>query len=96
MERGGRWWTLGACVDNPEFVSFPDGNQKEEIQQSKKICKDCVVKAECWAYAYLNQIKEGIWGGTLSQEDRNLMAGLLGISFSTSWDDLLDRLQPKD
>ena len=72
------WYLEGACIDNPDFVDFPSLKETRVINASKKICRGCPVRKECWADAYAGHIDEGIFGGSLPQE-RRLMGALLNI-----------------
>lgn len=90
-----KWWMDALCRDNPDFFDFPDLDEKEQISKSRKICNQCPVKAECFVSAYRDQTREGLWAGTLTIEDRNLVASISGISLTVSFDDSVDKMRQK-
>lgn len=67
------WWReFGACTKaDPELFYAERG---ESSRVARAICKTCDsgIRAECLAYALLNNEKFGIWGGTSERERRKL------------------------
>jgi WhiB family redox-sensing transcriptional regulator len=84
------WWKDGACVNDSAFLDFPKLNQTKEIQYSKSVCRNCSVRAECLAFAVINDLDEGIWGGTLLKSERQLMFGILNIPPGTQFEVIVD------
>jgi WhiB family redox-sensing transcriptional regulator len=86
------WKSLGACLGDTQFQDFPDRSNKKEVEYAKGVCRTCSVRPECLAYAYLHDIREGIWGGTF-HEGRMLLGSILGLSKSMKLSDLADTLR---
>jgi WhiB family transcriptional regulator, redox-sensing transcriptional regulator len=89
---GEAWKALGACSGDSQFEDFPDRSDKKEVEYAKGVCRTCSVKPECLAYAFLHDIREGIWGGTF-HEGRMLLGSILGLSKSMRLDVLSDMLR---
>jgi DNA-binding CsgD family transcriptional regulator len=69
---GTNWQTAGLCLKDPELF-FPEGGPA--IEEAKKTCRACPVRAECLAYALDNNERFGIWGGLSERERRRLRKG---------------------
>lgn len=62
-----RWMDNGNCqTETDRQIFFPIIGGRMDI--GKEICRLCVVKDECLEYALVNNINEGIWGGTSGRE----------------------------
>lgn len=64
------WMLRAKCrgIDPAEF--FPsDGTG---VDKARRLCEQCVVKAECLEYALENRIEHGVWGGTSERERRRI------------------------
>lgn len=67
------WFELAACRGmNPELF-FPA--RGESVAQTKAVCRECDVQAECLAYAMNTGEHHGMWGGFSERERRRLRAG---------------------
>ncbi len=56
------WMLDAACLEHPELSWFP--GPREPDQAARDVCRDCLVRVECAAYA--SSVPggiEGIWGG---------------------------------
>ena len=60
----------GRCFDRPELnrLFFVGEDKVKQVAKAKKICKDCPVIKACRAYAIVNRIEFGIFGGMTSFE----------------------------
>lgn len=88
-----QWRWTGSCSEDKDFVDFPDKKtQSKEIEYSKSVCKQCPVRHECYTYALVNDIREGIWGGTF-YEERSLINSIIGIHSSMPFDEIIIRLK---
>lgn len=72
------WMDDAACKDEPQETFFPpsEGTPKDQPNhpmwaRGKAICQACPVRAECLAYALLNE-DYGLWGGRTSRERRQI------------------------
>lgn len=64
-----KWWKDAACgEDNSIPTFFPNLKDEKAVRELKKICRTCSVRPECFAYAYVNEEEEGVWGGGLYKE----------------------------
>lgn len=63
------------CGDDPElFHPIGEGPAfAEQIARAKDVCRACPVRAACLAEALDNRELEGIWGGTVAGERRELL-----------------------
>jgi WhiB family redox-sensing transcriptional regulator len=78
------WYADAACREHPdlEFVLLPLGTGSVEIEQRKAICRRCLVREECLAYALADPSLDGVWGGTTKPERAILRSS--GARFSPS------------
>jgi len=52
---------------------FPErGDSKKVSIRARKFCEGCEVIDECLHYALRNNITEGVWGGTIANDRREL------------------------
>lgn len=56
------WRELRACKDKDVSFFFP--TNKGGAKKAMKVCETCPVKLACLEFAIVNQIMDGIWGGT--------------------------------
>jgi WhiB family redox-sensing transcriptional regulator len=72
-------WSLAKCPERSDVVWFPErGTTRQEIQQTKAVCRSCSIRHECLVTAYQNDETVGIWGGALAQ-DIHRFAALAGL-----------------
>ena len=67
------WRSLAACNDYDHELFFPAGDTGAaavQIQEAKRVCDSCVVKADCLVFAVETNQVNGVWGGTSEQERR--------------------------
>jgi WhiB family redox-sensing transcriptional regulator len=71
------WYADAACGEHPdlEFVLLPLGTRSVEIEQRKAICRGCLVREECLAYALADGSLDGVWGGTTKRKRQELRGG---------------------
>jgi len=58
------WMLRGACVGVAREVMF----EEQSIDDAKRLCALCPVRAECLAYAVEHEIEYGVWGLTTWEE----------------------------
>ncbi len=56
------WQADGACLEHPELTWFP--GRGEDSEPAKVVCRGCLVRAECLAYALADRDLLGVWGAT--------------------------------
>lgn len=61
-----------ASVDDPELFFPTAGNEAEAARETERICRGCVFKAPCAAWAVTHPTEEGIWGGLTERQRRRL------------------------
>ena len=65
------WMVDGACRGlNPRLFYLDRGDDSEP---AKRVCRDCVVQAQCLAHALTEGEKFGVWGGATERERRRLL-----------------------
>lgn len=65
------WRTEAACADQPTSLFFAGERASNTYyNEAKEFCKRCEVRTECLAYALLNGIENGLWGGLTPIERR--------------------------
>ncbi|MGH9195474.1 MAG: WhiB family transcriptional regulator [Acidimicrobiia bacterium] len=67
------WRNRAACreVSDPDLF-FPIGNTGpalDQIEEAKKVCRECRVRKDCLAWALATGQDNGVWGG-LSEDER--------------------------
>ncbi|HEX3964267.1 MAG TPA: WhiB family transcriptional regulator [Trebonia sp.] len=69
-DTGRTWSARGRCVQADSELFFPlrDGFGIE----ARVICRSCVVRLPCLAYAVIADERYGIWGGLDARERHNL------------------------
>lgn len=65
------WMQVGLCKSVPPSTFFPSDGVG--VEQARKICAECPVKAPCLEYALFNRIDHGVWGGTSERERRRIL-----------------------
>lgn len=66
----GIWRRDAACADHEPEMWFPGRGQ--DARPARAICGECLVSADCLAYAMDNAIKHGMWGGLSERQRRKL------------------------
>jgi WhiB family redox-sensing transcriptional regulator len=65
------WRAAGACAAvDPDlfFPSSPTGFGAAQLEQARRLCRDCPVQRQCLAEAMKMGDVEGIWAGTTQAE----------------------------
>lgn len=62
-----RWQDRALCAGTDPELFFP--GRGASSKEAKKVCRGCVVRAECLDYALAADERYGVWGG-LSERDR--------------------------
>lgn len=73
------WHADGACVDHPDLAPdawFP--RRGESAAAAQDVCRRCLVRVECAAYALADQVEHGVWGSTTPRQRRRAQA--LGLT----------------
>jgi WhiB family redox-sensing transcriptional regulator len=69
------WRSRSACLDeNPELF-FPVGTTGPavtQVDEAKRICGGCEVRAQCLEWALQENQDHGVWGGLSEDERRSL------------------------
>lgn len=69
------WRNRAACrTEDPELF-FPRGNTGPalwQIEEAKKVCRQCDVREKCLDWALTNDQDHGVWGGMSEDERRAL------------------------
>ena len=66
------WRHRAACLSEDPELFFPIGNTGPalaQIEEAKKVCARCEVRAECLAWALEAGQDHGVWGG-MSEDER--------------------------
>ena len=71
LEKDLEWTEKALCAETNPEVFFP--SMGGSIAEAKKVCKRCIVQAECLTYALDHSERFGIWGG-LSDRERAKLA----------------------
>jgi WhiB family redox-sensing transcriptional regulator len=69
-EPGLPWQAFGECQYTDPEAFFPE--KGGSIREAKRICRSCLVRAECLEYALANSERFGIWGGTSERDRRKI------------------------
>jgi len=65
------WRAAGACLTADPDLFFPVsacGPAARQAERALRICAGCQVRPQCLEFAMRTGEKEGIWGGTTSEE----------------------------
>lgn len=74
------WHADGACVDHPDLAPdawFP--RRGESAAAAQEVCRRCLVRVECAAYALAERVEHGIWGATTQRQRRRAHAAGLTV-----------------
>jgi WhiB family redox-sensing transcriptional regulator len=67
------WHEDIACRDADPDLFFPIGTTGpalRQMEEAKRICRDCPVQIQCLGWALENGAADGVWGGTTPEERR--------------------------
>jgi len=67
------WRVRAACRATDPDLFFPvgvAGPALAQIEQAKRVCRRCLVQAECLVWAVSHRVVDGIWGGKTAGERR--------------------------
>jgi WhiB family transcriptional regulator, redox-sensing transcriptional regulator len=67
------WHEDIACRDADLDLFFPigiTGAALRQMEEAKRICRDCPVQIQCLGWALENGAADGVWGGTTPEERR--------------------------
>jgi WhiB family redox-sensing transcriptional regulator len=64
------WQERALCAQTDPEAFFPE--KGGSIRSAKKVCKSCLVTAECLEYALAHDERFGVWGGLSERERRKL------------------------
>lgn len=59
----------GRCAGLKQELFFPEKGNRSN-QEAKRVCRACLVRWECLAYALKHDERYGIWGGFAEKERR--------------------------
>jgi WhiB family redox-sensing transcriptional regulator len=59
------WFDDANCKDVGDDPFFPERNTPDAYDEARKFCGPCPVRDECRHYAYVNNIRDGMWGGVV-------------------------------
>ncbi len=69
------WRKQAACRDTDPDLFFPVGTTGlavDQIEEAKRVCRDCEALALCLEFALATNQEAGVWGGTSEEERRKL------------------------
>ena len=69
------WRDHAACRDTNPDLFFPVGTTGpaiEQIDQAKKVCRECPSQSACLDFALVTNQDSGVWGGTSEEERRKI------------------------
>jgi WhiB family redox-sensing transcriptional regulator len=69
------WQDRALCAQTDPEAFFPE--KGGSTREAKRVCRGCVVKAECLDYALETDQGFGIWGGFSERERRRLKRGAI-------------------
>ena len=69
------WRSEAACLDveDPE-IFFPIKKSQKAAKAAKELCKRCVSRDDCLAYALEHEEPFGVWGGLTEDERKRLLS----------------------
>ena len=71
------WRKRSLCTRESPDLFFPVGNGEGaqlQVQEAKRVCRDCEVREPCLSWALDAGVKDGVWGGLDEEERRGLLA----------------------
>ncbi|HYU38871.1 MAG TPA: WhiB family transcriptional regulator [Acidimicrobiia bacterium] len=66
-----QWMLEAKCRGRAPQDFFPSDGVG--VDQARRICADCPVKAPCLEYALTYRIDHGVWGGASERERRRIL-----------------------
>lgn len=75
------WRNEAACRDEDPELFFPIGDTGPalvQIEDAKRVCRTCVVAADCLEWALETAQEAGVWGGA-SEDERRVMRRRLRV-----------------
>jgi WhiB family redox-sensing transcriptional regulator len=73
------WRDAAACGRADPELFFPvgaTGPALRQIDEAKRVCRSCPVRAPCLAWALDHDVTAGVWGGTTEEERHAIQRGL--------------------
>jgi WhiB family redox-sensing transcriptional regulator len=64
------WTLLALCAEVGDDFWFPE--KGGSTREAKRVCRSCLVRADCLEYALDNDERFGIWGGMSERERRKV------------------------
>ena len=87
------WREHAACLDEDPNLFFPDGERghapMNQMELAREVCKRCPVRLDCLEGAFVQNITDGMWGGTTPEERRSIKRR--GVVTTLTLDDI-DRI----
>ena len=68
----GSWRHAAACAGQDPDLWFPGSGQVTVAAAALAVCQECPVRAACLEFALTQNMKDGIWGGTVPRTRRGL------------------------
>lgn len=62
------WHRDAACLEHGELTWFPERHETTVMRAAIAVCRRCLVRAECLAFALEVPDTAGVWGGTTSRQ----------------------------
>jgi WhiB family redox-sensing transcriptional regulator len=69
-----QWMRDALCHEHPELSWFPVPGPSADNDGPRSICRRCLVRLDCLAYALEHKMNYGIWGGMTALDRRHLLA----------------------
>ena len=66
-----QWMLSAACRGHTPEEFFPSDGVG--VDEARKVCAECPVRAECLEYALTYRIDHGVWGGASERERRRIL-----------------------
>jgi WhiB family transcriptional regulator, redox-sensing transcriptional regulator len=82
------WREDVACRDADPDLFFPISTTEagqRQMEEAKRICRDCPAQIQCLAWAVENAVTDGVWGGT-TPDERRVMRSLSRKTTTTQAD----------
>ncbi len=76
MQEQEDWRYRAACLKEDPELFFPKGNTGPallQIEEAKRVCRNCDVREQCLSWALETRQDHGVWGG-LSEDERRALA----------------------
>jgi WhiB family redox-sensing transcriptional regulator len=91
-----QWLFLGACRNEDPELFFPigrTGRAEQQIEDAKRVCRQCDVVDACLEWAMRTGQSAGVWGG-LSEDERLALRRRRRYRPGTEYDVLPDAPHP--